>query len=284
MEGIEALFINYGIGYKLRRGWLQFNCPWCSDSNYHGGIRLDSPSCTCFKCGKLNLTTTISALMGKSYSEVKKLLKTYGIGRHSVREHVEYRDNIKTVLPYSGEFSVSAIRYLMNRGFDPEYIIEKYGLKYCNLGEMAGRIIIPIYFEEELVSWTSRTISDTVEPRYMSCPNEKERIPHKDIFFNWDNTEDTVVLTEGPFDAMRIGFGAIAGFGMDLTERQLKLLTEKKKVIIALDNEPGAQKQAAKIHSVLTLFGIETRLWRITSGKDPGSADEEEIKELRAMV
>lgn len=113
--------------------------------------------------------------------------------------------------------------YLFERGYDTQdkilILSERFDLMFAYSGPFAYRIIIPIYMSRELITWTGRTIADNDDLRYKTLSTDPEKAAKqslpvaklniKDTLFDYDNLikgGDTLVVTEGPFDAMRITF------------------------------------------------------------------------------
>lgn len=106
---------------------------------------------------------------------------------------------------------------------------DRFDIAYCTKGPDHGRIIFPIYFEERLVTWTGRTISGNQNLRYKTLTADEEKAredgtqcalgPISNYLLWWDHIIDcdaeTIVLCEGPFDALRLmhlgwGIGVVA--------------------------------------------------------------------------
>jgi hypothetical protein len=113
--------------------------------------------------------------------------------------------------------------YLNRRGYTDDrqidWLADHYRLRFAYNGVFAYRIIIPVYMHGELITWTGRTISDDEDLRYDTLsPDPVKAINRsvpcamlsiKDTIFDYDNLldgGDTLAVTEGPFDAMRITF------------------------------------------------------------------------------
>ena len=163
------------------------------------------------------------------------------------------------------------------------------------MGEWSYRIIIPIFFEGRLISWTGRSILDrkTLDeekiPRYKNLSVEKSAINPKDILFNIDNCRgDSVVLVEGPFDVLRMGDGFVCSLGTSFTTRQIMLLKERfKEVMVAFDNEPSAQDKAKKLAIELDMVGVNSYVVNICADynkNDPGELTANEAKEIRKVL
>jgi hypothetical protein len=136
--------------------------------------------------------------------------------------------------------------YLIERGYNEKQaaqLIERFDLRCALIGKFAYRVIIPVFMDGKLVNWTGRAVTtDTLRYKTLSHDMEVSRkagLPQapmnvKDCLFDYDNLKnggDILVLTEGPFDAMRITFFGekygIMGtclFGKGVSKQQKDLL------------------------------------------------------------
>jgi 5S rRNA maturation endonuclease (ribonuclease M5) len=183
--------------------------------------------------------------------------------------------------------------YLERRGFFIPEVKRKFGIRGGGIaGEWSYRILIPIFYNGRLVSWTGRSIlpkdiltQDNI-PRYKNLSVEKSEINPKEIFFNLDNSRnDSVILVEGPFDVLKMGNDTICSLGTSVTSAQkLLLLKRYKKVFIAFDNEPAAQEKAKVLGKDLNSIGLEVEVVNICEdyGKnDPGELVKKEVAEIK---
>jgi len=184
-----------------------------------------------------------------------------------------------------------------SRGFTDQQIDDMdrlYGLRYCERGPFRGRVIIPIRYNKELVSWTGRAVSTSVELRYRTLSHEAEIAhrtglpravgPANDYLLFHDEVlasdADTLLLVEGPFDALkimmlgrRLGVVATCFFTMTPTDHQLgllhRLVRRFKRRALLLDAGMSTLPQALRIQSQLSSLnvGIEQLPHGI---KDPG--------------
>ena len=111
--------------------------------------------------------------------------------------------------------------YLQQRGYDRGAAVQlakRYGLRFAPNGKFSYRIIVPIYIDGVLVNWTGRTIAMSDELRYKSLSTDPEKAAEqglptalkniKHTFLDLDSIRQggkLLVLTEGPFDALRVG-------------------------------------------------------------------------------
>lgn len=89
---------------------------------------------------------------------------------------------------------------------------------------------------------------------------------------------------EGPMDVMKIGPGAVCGFGMNLSAEQIRMFCKWPVRIICLDNESDAKRKAKQLYRDIQVMPGKTTLAYLEHAKDPGSAREEELNELREKL
>lgn len=112
------------------------------------------------------------------------------------------------------EYLVNERHYKYN---ELEDLYKKFKLLLGLRGPFSYRIVIPIYHDGYLVNWTGRTIVKNEELRYKTLSSDpkkarEENLPCalmniKDCLFDIDRLViggNTLVICEGPFDAMRI--------------------------------------------------------------------------------
>ncbi len=295
LEILDDLGVEYfGVGQDkhARPNWVQLECPFCGKGSgkNHMGYSLEKNYLACWKCGGHSLLSTLIELTGKETHECRKLLD--GVERFQVKDSTKTRRG--TLIAPKGLESLSKahLDYLFDRGFDADRI-KLWDLQGLGIGahvktaerkvRLDWRIFIPIKLRGEMVSWTTRTISKTAQPRYISAPAEAELINHKELLFGEDFCRYAVCCCEGPFDAMRIGSGAVATCGTAYTTAQVKRLASYPVRGICFDSEPEAQKRAKRLLTDLQGFSGETFNFVLDS-KDPGEATDKEIRAIRKTL
>ena len=189
----------------------------------------------------------------------------------------------KIVLP-SGLGDLQSIHryYLERRGFDPDLLYKLWGVRGIGLAKrLAWRIFIPVVVQGDIVTWTTRAVRNGPGPRYLSAQPDEEKIPLKETLLGEDYCRNTIVVTEGPFDAMRIGPGAVCTFGVGLSTAQTNLLCKYSTCVVCFDNENSAQRRANRLVEILGHGSCEIYNVVLSSGKDPASATQREIDSLR---
>lgn len=289
---VEKFLIDYNIPFRkegpnAHSGWIQICCPICGDDNYHGGLNLSKGYYNCWKCGSHSLDYLIFKLLKCSFKEAKEIVKTYkGSSSLDRKESLEKDFNKPTTfaLPkYFGPIKGAYKRYLEDRDFDPKFLEKKYNLKASGpSGNYKFRIIAPIYYERQIVSFQGRDITGNQSARYKVCDKEKELVHHKNILYNLDNCrKDTIIVVEGFFDSLRIGDDCAATFGTEWTIEQFIILRNRfKRIFIIYDNEREAQNKAKKLAISLVSFGKEVENFRLDKG-DPADLSPDDALHLR---
>lgn len=238
----QSFLDSYNIHYVTRganvaRGHVSVKCPMCGDEDpsEHLTINLDGKGWRCYRRHEhrgVKPERLVQALLNVSYAEavricggsifiptdflevVKgKLLPKQEVHKHTLRWPKEFRPidlNKPSCKPY--------VRYLIEeRGFlkrEVSYMHEDYGLSYAVEGPYRGRIIFPVHFFGNLVSWTARHINPSVELRYRTLSTSETEYdpqpavgPISDYLLWYDDLldgGDTLCISEGPFDALKV--------------------------------------------------------------------------------
>lgn len=243
-------------------GWIKFNAVCCThngtsaDTRARGGIiqNAEGISYHCFNCG-----FKTGYMVGHHISKkMRKLLEWLRIPTDiinkiileslRVEEHQQARSLFSLPkfedrdLPKSSILlkdavdqypeSVKAANYLLERGF----LLDEYPWCWTPETQYSNRIIVPFFFENRIVGWTARKITNS-KPRYIS----DQQIGY---VFNLDRQQDArklVIVTEGPFDAISID--GVALLGSEVSVHQQYLLHRLNKSIIVLPDRDSAGKK-----------------------------------------
>ena len=161
--------------------------------------------------------------------------------------------------------------YILNRGISEEDI-RNYNIMYCYEGKFAGRVIVPTYWQGDLVTFVARDLYNTGAPKYL-VPEAND---NSNFLFNYDNVLGSrVVVTEGVFDAIAVGANAVATFGKSLSSRQASLLNAFSEVIFYWDVD--AYEQVAKYAK--NINGVVRKVLQ-TGDADAGERSIEENSEF----
>lgn len=278
LEEYEITFKQHGEHHHTTKGFVNLDCPFCSrnTSKYRLGYSLSYHYCSCWVCGYHHPTKVLHALTGTYFTlqkakKYKFKSKSSGVvGKYTIPNQV-------------GDLLKGHKDYLVNRGFNCKSLVRLWQIQGIGISpRLSWRIFIPIFYQGEPVSWTTRTIGNN-KLRYISASKQEEKIPHKHLLYGQDYARNAIIIVEGPFDAWAIGPGAVATFGLTWTNEQISKMIQYPLRIICFDAEPKAQMKARELGEMLSGFPGDTRLLKLKTGKDAATASKEEIKEIRKL-
>lgn len=257
-------------GKNVTSGWIEINCPFCSDPSFHLGI---SPTNIfhCWRCGeKGNIIKLLKALMEMNFYQTIKLLEKYSFEENFEEEYVpQEKKEIYLPREASKKMPKEAKQYLESRGFDAQFLSSKYKLKFCSfLGDYKFRIIIPVFKKKQMVTFTSRDYTNKAKIKVLNASNNI-----KDFLYNIDSVKHKALIVEGIFDAWKFGNGAISIFGTEYTKRQVLEIANLglEYAGIIFDDEEDAQEKAKKFALAISPYIEEVEVIHLESdkGKDP---------------
>lgn len=287
---IIQIYKDFGVVYftegkkHCRPGWVNVECPFCKGNfGYHLGFHIDDEYYVCYRCGWHPVVKTLSSLLRLNENEIYPIIKIYGaVLRKSEKKGVFKKE---FVFPSNTEpLSIRHKRYLEKRGYDPIQLEKEWKLMGTNVfSKLDGidykhRIIIPFYWNGQVVSFDSRDITGKTDKRYNACPKERELIEHKRIVYgNQEKWSEYGICVEGPTDVWRFGPKAFCTSGIKYTAKQLEIISLAfKRVFIVYDDDPQAVVQARKLKSELGLRMGKGKVERISIEGDPGSMKQSE--------
>ena len=284
---LTELLDNLGIDYRteggskhVREGWVGLKCSRCDmgKGNYGLGINLNSFAVSCWSCGKSNLSEVFHEYTGKSWKECHQLVESLRGKRIPInlkqRGSLKFPDGV-------GPMKLPHKHYLRSRRFDPDTLETLWNVQGIGMSsKLPWRLLIPITFAGKAVSWTTRALSDDTTSKYVSAKPEEEEISPKSLLFGEEYARHSIIVCEGPFDAIRIGPGAVCTMGVQWTNKQAMRISKYPLRAILFDSEPTAQEQAKKLCRFLSLFPGKTVRVEVDA-KDPGSLSEKEVSKIR---
>lgn len=260
-------------GHKHGRdGWIQVPCPFCTGNpGWHLGFNESTGFFNCWRCGWHPNIQVVKFFSGVGYEKAKEILDQYETGIVPTKATTRHISSPLSLPLSSKPLKAQHKRYLRGRGFDPTLVSKTWELLATGpVGDYKHRIIAPIYFNSFLVSFQGRDFTDRAGLRYKACPQKDEVIPHQKVLYGIDYAiHHKVILVEGITDAWRLGKGAVACFGIDMTREQFLLLMERfTEVYIMFDDDPQAIIKAKQIGNDLSMLGIYSEVCIIKG--DPG--------------
>jgi len=284
-------------------GWISFNAPCCDDKRQRGGFIVnagDAVSYHCFNCGfkcswqpgrhisqKMNkLMRNLNIpddIINQLRLEALRLDQNSTAEVRSIIPKFDHRElpidsaGITGLLDNPPEKLIPILEYLVNRKLFPE----DYPFYWTPKIGFSNRVIIPFYYQGEIVGYTARAIGDAT-PKYIS-----EQQPG--YVFNLDNQHDDrefVIVAEGPFDAISIDGCAL--LGAEIKDSQNWLLKQLgKEIVLVPDRDKAGQatlEQALEygwsvsmpdwpdgvkdINDAVIKLGRLATLWLIASAKE----------------
>lgn len=287
----------YKIGYytegkNVSPGWINIQCPFCGDASNHGGFNLSGEYYNCWKCGGRDIPFVIRKLIDVSLSEARSIQAEYTA--HNIHLQLLNRKKGRAEkIDIPGDTLPKYHReYLARRGFDPDEIQEVYQVRGTGPAEQWDghlyelRIIIPIIYNRQIVSFQGRDISGRQKDRYKGCPVEKSVINYKEVLYNLDNAPvgSRIIVVEGITDVWRMGSQFVASFGTTMTPPQIKLLSRYDEIFFLFDPERDAQEKARRYASQLSSMGKSTEVIRTIDDRDPADLSPAEAVILRKRL
>jgi len=237
---------------------LAFYCPFCAERGFkstkkklHVNVKTDLYNC--FRCeyrGR-NAEKLVAAITGDtSYKEecdIGYRSSVYALTKEKIEKDVEEVDlwgveaeieeDLVPLHKNSTSIAQKARKYLQNRGFTDKDI-NFYNVHYGYEKKYKDMIVFPVYLDGVLVFYSGRSFitAEKAHPSKFKAPTGKSG-----CMFNYDEAKkhDTIVVTEGIFDAFSCGRNAVAIFGKKISDKQVELLgkTKAKEIVICLDSD-----------------------------------------------
>jgi hypothetical protein len=205
-----------GQHHHVQFGYVGFDCPTCSPDwqAFRLGYNLEKQFLSCWVCGFRPLISTLAEVFRTTTHEIKQLLNLVEKEYKKVNVYAGKLVLPKNLVPLMNQHK----RYLRQRGFD---LNELESIWRINQGigissYLCWRVFIPIYHKGKVVSWTTRSISDEVDKRYINASPSEEAMKIKSILYGEEFCNHSVIVCEGPTDAWNVGCGAVCTFGLGI--------------------------------------------------------------------
>ena len=263
---IDSILAHLPQHKSIPSGWTTFNAVCCHhrghrpDRNHRGGIIVKSDVAITYHCFNCRFKTTwvvghtlsngmksFMSWLGISDSLIAKLsLEAIKFLNHD--SLVEYQNLIPSFTQRRLPDQSQLLTDVVNTGLDDnvikilEYLdsrnlyLSDYKFYYSKL--QPTRLIIPFYYHNQLVGYTSRSIEEKPKYRYFSDqqPNYVFNLDHQ----TYDR--EFVILCEGPLDAISID--GCATLGSEITEGQNWLIKQLRRKVIYVPDCDKMGRQA----------------------------------------
>ena len=326
-------FDEHGIEYvtsgpNVAQGNINVRCRFCvDDPSHHMGISLKGKGWACWRDkthrGKSE-ARLVAVLLSIPMEEARRIVSGgTTISSTGIHDLVQVRlspddkvvddrsrsrwlrlpDNFKKfeALPSSRRY----YQYMKIRHYRYQQVREIsdfYDVHYCNTGPFKGRIIFPVYYQGELVTWTGRSVYPHARVRYKTLTVDLEKAKVEGTPVAMKRTSDLLlwydqlvefpgqklVVVEGPFDALRVDyFGRLGGvratclFGKNVSAVQMHLLHELVQYYperyLILDQEASADA----LRMQMELAPLRFRVKQLPFGiGDPAGVSKKQLLEL----
>jgi len=243
------------VGKNCSEDYINVQCPFCNDHSNHNGINRESLIFHCWKCGlDGSFAYLLSRLSFQSIQECFKLIREAGFEYDkdiiTQLNEIFYPSETETnstnqqliQLPQYFELITAATEYpplnswMIRRKVDKQTLIaNRCGV--CTVGKYMCRMIIPLYFDGQLVSYIAADLTGKAEKKYVNANNDI-----KEYLYGWDNVDwnmSTLVLVEGVLDQWRVGYNAVASLGTAMSDKQHSLIIKSKveNLVICFDSD-----------------------------------------------
>lgn len=277
-------------GDNISFGWIGLSCIYCDDHMNHLGINLENNSFKCWICHEEgDVITLIKDLEGVSFIVAKNRLDDYQRGEKLKLEKPQRTRRTKGILPEGymeiekGDEPEVVKRYIERRRFDLS-ICQDYDLGFIEHSEMYNlRLIVPIYLDNDLVSYQAIDVTGKASIPYLDCPEDVATVYNKHLVYGIDDQDEgQIIIVEGVTDKWRIGKHGRALFGKNYTKEQLNLIKRKtsKDVKVKVLFDPDASQDGWTFANELGLFFPRVLFIDLGGTSDPADLNDNQIWEI----
>lgn len=243
-EKIDVPFIP-GPAKNIAVDAIGIKCPFCAnDPSAHCGIFEGDANYSCWRCRESGpFIKLLRQLTGESEEYCKQLIDGVDLqfkedssvtltniidgpmvptdrplNRAKFDGLPQYFDEIKPEIKFPLLFD-----YLKRRNISLNTVI-KYHCGVCCFGKYMNRMIIPVFFNEKVVSYQAADLTGRATLKYATAPGDINN-----YLYNYDSIKygGRLIITEGIPDCWRSGDDAVATFGTHITDRQFHLMLDK---------------------------------------------------------
>ena len=326
MQFLESHHVHFVTsGPNVSRGHVAVHCPFCGpqDPSQHMSINLKHAGWNCWRndnhSGK-SPVYLVQALISCSRERAQAIVgegvfipddflgAVRGLiapSEKAVQRQVSLPPEFKSfgdrTLPSSKRF----YKYLLGptRQFTLKQIdrmTRRFGLRYATTGKFKGRIIFPVTFERNLMTYTGRTIYPDVELRYKTLSYDPELEEHpavgpiSDYLLFYDKLMankadcDTLIFCEGPFDALKVnvigrpyGIAATCFFTASPSQAQIDLAGDLVSVYRRRYLMLDAGTLATALRTQMNMSTLINRVLTLPKHiKDPGLLTEAQLLDI----
>ena len=275
---------------------VNIQCPFCNDSSNHCGVFINSLLFSCWRCSTAGpLEQLLHQLTGYSIEACKELVVSphHSFKKGSLEQIKEMMDDVaddiqskkrkivEIQMPEHSRLITEDTNsklldsYLARRNISLSTLI-LHKCSICNVGYYMHRIIIPVFYNDILVSYQAADLTGRARVKYETAPGHIN-----DYIYGIDSITGTrMIVVEGILDAWRVEDSVGAIFGITLTDKQKALILAKKldELIFAFDGT--AYWQARVQAKYFSCFINKVTVLKLPTNEDPDSMGKEAFDEL----
>lgn len=278
-------------------GELEVCCvmPWHNEKGASAGLNFKKLTYNCFSCGSSGgLLWFIGMCRGTTGAEAREWLgEETGIGNEvqDIEALLRFLDSLyapaegrtpiprmspdvlepwKVIHPYLTEdrrIPEDAIKHFQV-GYAPQY---KYGEDKSGNPLFSERIVIPHFWQGDLVGWQTRRLWKDGTSKYLNTPD----FPRDETLFNHDSYRSHAIVVESPMSVLRhwtLTPDITATFGAAVTPRQVQWLARHRRVTIFFDNDDAGWDAAPLLADGLSGY-CDVRIVMNPYDADPADLD-----------
>jgi len=278
---------------------LPFGMHKNGDRSPSASLNKDTLLFNCFTCGGGSVFWLIENVLDISLLQAISRVREYSTGKivdydtfvdklKLSLSHDEVSNNI--VIPTYSENIISnwiqESEYMDSRGVSREVQREmKTGIRngneeWVNYGNgqqkvIVSRVIIPHFFNGNLVGWQGRKLSQ--DPRLHKYKNSKD-FPKALTLYNYDNLDknDELIVVESPMSVLKLKSlgvnNVVSTFGASISSHQVHLIRQFQRVCIWMDGDLAGRKASSFL--VKNLSNTNTLTLLEEEDEDPASVDD----------
>ena len=266
----------FGMARKANNGWIRVKCPTCNPHDaikLKRGINLKTLQTHCFICLR---PLSLYEMFGNV--DIQRIPRNPEAIEEEIPEHPQAREwPCSAIVPVSAlPKSHPAIKFLHKDFlFDLTRYYTEYDIGYI-LAEDAKEIrfdrddgtatiikpcdslIFPTYFKGEFVGWQCRFIPGTPFGDRMGKLKYLHIFQKGKYLYNYDKAKEyeSIVVVEGVKKALKFPNG-VCTWGKGITDKQIQLIQEWKKVILMYDAGEKTQAKAQEVCDAIKLNGVK---------------------------
>ena len=234
-----------------------FFCPYCEHDKRKMSINVDKNVYKCWVCDTSGRNVRRIIRRFGNYKQLQdwdELTSTVNLSgfdkifldipEEEVEQTIslpkEFASLANKAIPFT---ALAALKYLTKRDISKEDILH-WKIGYCDSGPYANRLIIPSFNEKGYVNYFVARTYNGNSWRYKNPPASRD-ICFNELYIDWDAD---LVITEGIFDAIKVGPNAIPLLGSTLREKSKlfqKIVQHDTPIYLALDAD--AEKKETRI-------------------------------------